>query len=164
MDSSAKRVPLSLIPGPRRVRGFALFLFLLVGGAPITGSPLAAQEEGGEVIDLTLERMVDLALSSSYQIRRLNLEINPGEVLSLLGMGSWERRTLVDLVTALASPDAGTIRFQGTDLGTKKERDLNPLRGRMGVVTDPPVFLGNLKIMENLRLPLRYHAGGDESS
>ena len=38
------------------------------------GGELVAQEPP-QVIDLTLERMVDLTLSTSYQIRRLNLEI-----------------------------------------------------------------------------------------
>lgn len=39
------------------------------------GAPVFAQEEGG-VIDLTLERMVDLALSSSYRVRQLNMSID----------------------------------------------------------------------------------------
>jgi outer membrane protein TolC len=47
----------------------ALLAFL---GLP--GGQLAAQEQA-QVIDLTLERMVDLTLSTSYQIRRLNLGI-----------------------------------------------------------------------------------------
>jgi outer membrane protein TolC len=62
----------SVFRTPRLERLFLLIL-ALAGGVP-TGVPLAAQE-GPQVIDLTLERMVDMTLSSSYQIRRLNLEI-----------------------------------------------------------------------------------------
>ncbi len=40
----------------------------------VPGGELVAQEPP-QVIDLTLERMVDLTLSTSYQIRRLNLGI-----------------------------------------------------------------------------------------
>ncbi|MFH1765878.1 MAG: hypothetical protein ABIF09_16950, partial [Gemmatimonadota bacterium] len=40
----------------------------------LPGGRLTAQERA-QVIDLTLERMVDLTLSASYQIRRLNLGI-----------------------------------------------------------------------------------------
>ncbi|MFC1660720.1 TolC family protein [Gemmatimonadota bacterium] len=59
----------------RGCRAGALAL-LLVGGAAGTlpAQALPAQERG-EVIDLTLERMVDLALSSSYRVRQLNLSI-----------------------------------------------------------------------------------------
>jgi outer membrane protein TolC len=39
------------------------------------GPGLEAQEDGPGLIDLTLERMVDLALSRSYQVRQLNLSI-----------------------------------------------------------------------------------------
>jgi outer membrane protein TolC len=46
----------------------------MVVATALPGVPSAAQEEG-QVIDLTLERMVDLTLSTSYSIRRLNLDI-----------------------------------------------------------------------------------------
>jgi outer membrane protein TolC len=52
-----------------------LVLFLVFWGPflfPVEG---LAQEDPPQTIDLTLERMVELSLSSSYQIRRLNLEI-----------------------------------------------------------------------------------------
>ncbi len=47
----------------------------LVAGLSLCGTPASAQQEEPQVIDLTLERMVDLALSRSYQVRRLNLEV-----------------------------------------------------------------------------------------
>ncbi len=50
----------------------AILAVLALATAP---SSLHAQEEDAQVIDLTLETMVTLALSSSYQIRRLNLDI-----------------------------------------------------------------------------------------
>ncbi len=47
-------------------------LFLVVRGAG--GLTLDAQE--ANVVPLTLDRMVDLALSSSFQVRQLNLSID----------------------------------------------------------------------------------------
>lgn len=60
---------------PRRPpRGDVLLLVgALFAWIPL-GPGLSAQEESG-VIDLTLERMVELALSRSYQVRQLNLSI-----------------------------------------------------------------------------------------
>ncbi len=46
-----------------------LLLFLISGG------PLRGQERGA-VVELTLERMVELALSTSYRVRQLNLSID----------------------------------------------------------------------------------------
>ena len=59
---------------PRSVVGAGLLLITTLGAPVLPGAPLAAQEIP-QVIDLTLERMVDLTLSTSYQIRRLNLDI-----------------------------------------------------------------------------------------
>ncbi len=59
---------------PRSVLRAGLLLVTASVAQALPGAPLVAQE-GRQVIDLTLERMVELSLSSSYQIRRLNLEI-----------------------------------------------------------------------------------------
>jgi len=73
--------PISAAPHIPDVRGFlppwtgklalALMAVFLV---PTMSTPVRAQESP-QVIELTLERMVDLTLSTSYQIRRLNLNI-----------------------------------------------------------------------------------------
>jgi outer membrane protein TolC len=48
---------------------------VFLAGASLLPEGMGGQEQTSQVIDLTLERMVELSLSSSYQIRRLNLEI-----------------------------------------------------------------------------------------
>lgn len=53
----------------------AWFFLVFLGAWTSPGSGLAAQEDGPAIIDLTLERMVELALSRSYQVRQLNLSI-----------------------------------------------------------------------------------------
>jgi len=59
---------------PRLATGAAFGLAVASAFLVLPGAPLVAQQ-GPQVIDLTLERMVDLTLSTSYQIRRLNLDI-----------------------------------------------------------------------------------------
>jgi outer membrane protein len=55
-------------------RGGVLLLAVLAAWVP-RGSGLAGQEQEPRVIDLSLERMVELAMSRSYQVRQLNLSI-----------------------------------------------------------------------------------------
>jgi len=55
-------------------RAGLVFLVVLVGSG-LLPRRAGAQEPGRRVIDLTLERMVELSLSSSYEIRSLNFEI-----------------------------------------------------------------------------------------
>jgi hypothetical protein len=77
MKSIALRIPM-LSRGLRPAglaRGAMLILLSSVAGSGLAPRRVEAQEPAPGVIDLTLERMVELSLSSSYQIRRLNLEI-----------------------------------------------------------------------------------------
>lgn len=50
-------------------------LFAALAGCLFLPFRAEAQEPASNIIDLTLERMVEMSLSSSYDIRRLNLEI-----------------------------------------------------------------------------------------
>lgn len=92
------------------------------------------------------------------RIYRMDLTVRPGEAVAIYGMNRWERRTLLDLICAMDFPDEGRILFKGEEPAGRDEERLNRMRGRMGIVTHPPLFLNNVRIMENLRLPLRYHS------
>ena len=63
-----------LIRVPQSALAASLLFVTMLVASVFPGAPLAAQN-GRQVIDLTLERMVDLTLSTSYSIRRLNMEI-----------------------------------------------------------------------------------------
>ena len=55
----------------RRLRELlTVILLMLLSGAPLHG------QERGAVVELTLERMVELTLSTSYRVRQLNLSID----------------------------------------------------------------------------------------
>ena len=102
--------------------------------------------------------------SGTGGIESVNLSIMPGEVVALLGGHTRERKILIDLLCGLEAPDHGSVLFKGIDLGGISETKRHRLRGRIGVVTDPPVFLNNVRMMENLRLPSRYHTNRDRKS
>ena len=68
-------------------------------------------------------------------IRSMNLSLNPGDAVFLFRMRRWERRTLIDLISALEKPEAGKIRFKEASLEDSREFELNVFRGRMGIVT-----------------------------
>ena len=61
-------------PPPKKNIRVCFSAFALLASFALPG-PLLVAQEGPQIIDLTLERMVDLTLSRSYQVRRLNLEI-----------------------------------------------------------------------------------------
>ncbi|MDG5807827.1 ABC transporter ATP-binding protein [Streptomyces ossamyceticus] len=83
-------------------------------------------------------------------IRGIDLEVGAGEVVALLGANGAGKTTTLKTVSALLRPLAGTITFNGTDLG----RIPAATRARLGVAHVPEgrgIFSG-LTVAEHLRL------------
>ncbi len=81
-------------------------------------------------------------------IRRLNLAVEAGTHLALLGRVGSGKSTLIRLMAGLYDPLGGSVRVDGIDM-----RQLDPaeLRARIGYVSqDPQLFMGTLR--ENLIL------------
>lgn len=69
------RFPLTVHTLPRTPMGAVWLLVAALAGSFLLPGDAAPQARDAQVIDLTLERMVQMSLSSSYDVRRLNLEI-----------------------------------------------------------------------------------------
>ncbi|MFM9590394.1 ABC transporter ATP-binding protein [Streptomyces scabiei] len=83
-------------------------------------------------------------------IRGIDLEVGVGEVVALLGANGAGKTTTLKTVSALLRPLAGTITFDGTDLG----RIPAATRARLGIAHVPEgrgIFSG-LTVAEHLRL------------
>ncbi|MFJ7048434.1 ABC transporter ATP-binding protein [Streptomyces sp. NPDC101112] len=83
-------------------------------------------------------------------IRGIDLEVGAGEVVALLGANGAGKTTTLKTVSALLRPLAGTITFNGTDLG----RIPAATRARLGIAHVPEgrgIFSG-LTVAEHLRL------------
>lgn len=81
-----------------------------------------------------------------------------GSIAALITSTRDENDLLARLMLGLTSPAAGSILVLGEDVGTAPERALNALRKRVAVVFPSGGLVSNLKVWENLVLPLEYHA------
>jgi ATP-binding cassette, subfamily B, bacterial len=81
-------------------------------------------------------------------LKGLNLQINPGRVLGILGRTGSGKTTLTRLLLRLYDPDEGDIRLDGEDL---RNLPLETLRGRIGMVTQD-VQLFQASVRDNLTL------------
>jgi phospholipid/cholesterol/gamma-HCH transport system ATP-binding protein len=64
---------------------------------------------------------------------------------------------LVRLMLGLVAPETGTVQIFGHDISTMKPRDMAVTRRRIGVVSPVGGLVSNLKVWENVVLPLEYH-------
>ena len=69
----------------------------------------------------------------------ISFSIERGKTLGLVGESGSGKSTTGRNVLFLERPTAGTVRFEGTDLGQLHGRDLEALRRRMQIVFQDPV-------------------------
>lgn len=76
-----------------------------------------------------------------------DLEVDPGEVVAIVGASGVGKSTIADLLIRQLDPDAGTVALDGRDLRTLSLEDLR----RQITVVDQEPFLLNASIAENIR-------------
>ena len=69
-------------------------------------------------------------------LENLNLDINEGEFISVVGKNGTGKSTLLSLVTGLVKPTKGDILID--DINTKSKKDFLELRKKIGIVFQNP--------------------------
>jgi phospholipid/cholesterol/gamma-HCH transport system ATP-binding protein len=98
-------------------------------------------------------------LTVSYGDHRVlngvDLDIQRGEVLVLLGASGSGKTTILRHIIGLERPDSGTILVRGTDINRCSPAELKSIRRGMGVAFQSGALFGSMSIEENVGLPLR---------
>jgi len=107
-------------------------------------------------------------LSSGYGDRQIlndiNLSINAGEILVVMGGSGSGKSTLLRNMLGLHQPSAGEILFDGMNICHAGKADLFKLRRSMGVAFQGGALLSSLSVGDNIKLPLRQHTNLDENT
>jgi len=73
-----------------------------------------------------------------HAVEDVNLTINRGETLGIVGESGCGKSTTARLIVRLLDPTSGTIRFEGRDISALTQRQLRPLRQRMQIIFQDP--------------------------
>lgn len=87
----------------------------------------------------------------------LNLDIQQGEVMVLLGGSGSGKSTLLRQILGLERPKSGSIVVKGTDVTRCSEAELNKARRSLGVAFQSGALFNSLSVKENVALNLREH-------
>ncbi|WND32931.1 ABC transporter ATP-binding protein [Streptomyces sp. BB1-1-1] len=86
----------------------------------------------------------------------VSVRLEQGTFTAVMGPSGSGKTTLLHCAAGLDSPTAGTVRLDGTDLGSLKERRLTKLRReRIGFIFQSFNLLPALTVVDNVTLPLR---------
>ncbi|MFQ5701639.1 MAG: ABC transporter ATP-binding protein [Acidobacteriota bacterium] len=106
-----------------------------------------------QLIDLT--RRLPSGSRSLTVLDSVNLSVERGEFVAVLGPSGSGKSTLLGLMAGLDRPSAGEVRLAGKRIDQLSEDALALLRRRMiGFVFQSFQLLGNLTARENILLPL----------
>lgn len=95
---------------------------------------------------------------STRAVDRLNLEIQEGEIFTLLGPSGCGKSTTLRLITGLERPDEGEIYLRGKAVASVSQGVFIPTHKRnMGMVFQSYAIWPHLTVFENVAYPLRAH-------
>lgn len=87
----------------------------------------------------------------------INLKINSGEFVSIMGRSGSGKSTLLNMLGALDRPSEGAVILDGIDIAELPSRKLpNIHRHKIGFVFQQYNLIPTLTALENVELPLRY--------
>jgi len=87
----------------------------------------------------------------------INLTVEAGEFISIVGRSGSGKTTTLDLLGLLLRPTSGQILFDGIDTGKLRDGARAHLRGKkLGFVFQDFNLLPGLNAIQNVMLPLRY--------
>jgi phospholipid/cholesterol/gamma-HCH transport system ATP-binding protein len=87
----------------------------------------------------------------------VSLTVPRGSVTAILGASGGGKTTLLRLIGGQHRPPAGTVFFDGLDIGNANAQELYAARRRMGMLFQFGALFTDLSVYENVAFPLREH-------
>lgn len=93
---------------------------------------------------------VSLSFDDRQVLKKLSLEVPPGETQVILGGSGCGKTTILRLILGLLHPDAGSILIDGQEIVGLTERQMVPIRTKMAMVFQGAALFDSLTVSENV--------------
>lgn len=91
----------------------------------------------------------------AHVLKDINLTVEEGEFISIMGPSGGGKSTLLYLLGGLDMPSSGSVKINGVDLSTLKDKQLCKMRNKdVGFVFQFYNLVPNLNVEDNISLPL----------
>jgi phospholipid/cholesterol/gamma-HCH transport system ATP-binding protein len=96
-------------------------------------------------------------LGSKQVLDGIDLEIETGETLVVVGRSGTGKSVLLKHIIGLMSPDEGSIQIEGEEIVGMSERRMSQVRRRFGMLFQGAALFDSMTVGENVGLGLREH-------
>ncbi|MGQ0792466.1 MAG: ABC transporter ATP-binding protein [Deltaproteobacteria bacterium] len=110
---------------------------------------------GGEMIEIRglAKRFINNG-DSVHALRGIDLTIQKGQTLAVLGVSGSGKSTLLHILGTLDRPTEGSVRYEGEDIFSQSDRELAVFRNRrIGFVFQFHYLLPEFSAVENVMMP-----------
>lgn len=108
-----------------------------------------------------VEKVYHMGETNVFALRGVDLTVNAGELLAVMGSSGSGKSTLMNILGCLDVPTAGSYILDGTRVDGMSRNDLADLRNRkLGFVFQGFNLLARTSAVENVELPLLYDRTG----
>lgn len=99
-------------------------------------------------------KRVNLRFEEKWALNDVSLTLTRGETLVILGAAGSGKTMLLKAVIGLVQVDSGEIKLFGEEVTEKREKDLFPLRSKVGFLFQEGGLFDSLLVGENVEYPL----------
>jgi ABC-type lipoprotein export system ATPase subunit len=109
-------------------------------------------------------KIYDVGGQKIEALKSVNLTIEKGSFISIVGHSGSGKTTLLSVLGALTRPSKGTVRIDGTDIWTLNDRGLSSLRNeKIGFIFQFSSLIPTLRAIDNVALPVIYANGSKKN-
>lgn len=90
----------------------------------------------------------------NHVLRGVDLDLQWGETLCLLGTSGGGKSVLVKHMLGLIQPHSGTVEIHGIDISKMNERQLAPVRTKVGIMFQNGALFDSMSVGQNIAFPL----------
>ena len=107
-----------------------------------------------------LWKTYDLGGVKVNALRGLNISVDEGEFVSIMGPSGSGKSTLMNLIGCLDTPTEGELTIDGREVSSMKESELTKLRAeKIGFIFQTFNLLPALNVRDNVEFPMRNLSG-----
>ena len=120
-------------------------------------APTPKQPESGSQGPIIAIEQATMRFRHQTILRDISLKIERGQTVCIIGESGCGKTVLLKLMIGLLRPTLGTIRFDGRDLSTLKEREMVAVRLRFGFLFQMAALFDSLTVFDNVAFGPREH-------